>query len=180
MPRVSYAEPSETTAERIAVRRGGVLTPLDLLLCHNQSLALGWDQLLGGVRSDFSIGGDIRELIILRIGRLNHAPYEWDSHLPVARREGLPEDVIGCLERDLAQTGHEAYDAVLRYVDAMTTEVVVPHEVFEGVRVHHDESEIVEITATAAAYNMVSRFLVALDVTTGDRAHATVEVGSRG
>lgn len=180
MPRVSYAEPPAGTAEQIGARRGGVLTPLDLLLCHNQALALGWDRLVGGVRSGFSIPGDVRELIVLRIGRLNHAPYEWDSHLPVALREGLPQDVVDCLERDAATTGHDAYDAVLAYVDAMTRDVEVSDEVFDGLRAHHPESEIVEITATVAVYNMVSRFLVALDVRTADREAATVQVGDHG
>lgn len=179
MPRVSYAEPSTGTAEQIGARRGGVLTPLDLLLCHNQALALGWDRLVGGVRGGFTIPGDVRELIVLRIGRLNHAPYEWDAHLPVALHEGLPQDVVDCLARDAAVTGHEAYDAVLAYVDAMTREVRVPEDVFDRLRCHHTESEIVEITATAAVYNMVSRFLVALDVQTADRESGTLRVARR-
>ena len=35
---------------------------------------------------------------------------------------------------------------------------------FDEVKEHFSEQEIVEITATVAAYNLVSRFLVALDV----------------
>jgi alkylhydroperoxidase family enzyme len=180
LPRVSYAEPSAGTAEQIGARRGGVLTPLDLLLSHNQALALGWDRLVGGVRSAFTLRGDVRELIILRVGRLNHAPYEWDAHLPVALRAGLPQGVIDRLERDAATTGHDAYDAVLAYVDAMTKDVQVSEEVFDGLRAHHPESEIVEITATVAVYNMVSRFLVALDVRTADRESASVQIGRHG
>ena len=59
--------------------------------------------------------------------------------------------------------------AVLRYTDAMTKTVAVPDEVFEELRACFDEKEIVEITATVAAYNCVSRFLVALDV--GEKNH---------
>jgi len=55
--------------------------------------------------------------------------------------------------------------AVLAYTDAMTLDVRVPDSVFEQLRtVGFSEKEIVEITATVAAYNCVSRFLVALDV----------------
>lgn len=54
--------------------------------------------------------------------------------------------------------------AVLRYTDAMTKTVAVSDEVFRGVRDVFNEREVVEITATVAAYNCVSRFLVALDV----------------
>jgi len=135
---------------------------------------------LGGVRSNFTIGGDVRELIILRVGKLNRARYEWDSHLPVALREGLTQDVVDCLSQDVAVTGDQAFDAVIAYVDSMTLDVDVPEHVLDALRAHHTESEIVEITATTAVYNMVSRFLVALDVRTEDRDAATVKVGRHG
>lgn len=58
----------------------------------------------------------------------------------------------------------EAQGAVLAYTDAMTAGVRGPDEVFGEVRRLFGEREIVEVTATVAAYNCVSRFLVALDV----------------
>jgi alkylhydroperoxidase family enzyme len=61
-------------------------------------------------------------------------------------------------------TGSDALAAVLRYTDAMTLTVSVPEEVFGELKKHFSEREVVEITATIAAYNCVSRFLVALDV----------------
>lgn len=47
----------------------------------------------------------------------------------------------------------------------MTRHVKVDEKTFERLRkVGFNEKEIVEITATVASYNLVSRFLVALDV----------------
>lgn len=54
--------------------------------------------------------------------------------------------------------------AVLVYTDAMTLDVHVSEDVFAKLKDMFSEQEIVEITATIAAYNCVSRFLVALDV----------------
>jgi alkylhydroperoxidase family enzyme len=54
--------------------------------------------------------------------------------------------------------------AVLRYTDAMTRTVTVSNEVFGELKGFFSDQEVVEITATVAAYNCVSRFLVALDV----------------
>jgi alkylhydroperoxidase family enzyme len=48
----------------------------------------------------------------------------------------------------------------------MTTTVEVPDAVFDALRPHLDKAGIVELTAVAAVYNMVSRFLVALEVST--------------
>lgn len=53
---------------------------------------------------------------------------------------------------------------VLRYADAMTRDISVDQRLFDEVRGVFSEREVVEITATVAAYNTVSRFLVALDV----------------
>jgi alkylhydroperoxidase family enzyme len=58
----------------------------------------------------------------------------------------------------------ERHSAVIAYTDAMTLDVRVPDAVFERLRKSFGEREVVEITATVAAYNCVSRFLVALDV----------------
>ncbi len=55
--------------------------------------------------------------------------------------------------------------AVLRFADAMTRDIAVPQSLFDEVKAAgFNEQQIVEITATVASYNMVSRFLVALDV----------------
>jgi alkylhydroperoxidase family enzyme len=58
----------------------------------------------------------------------------------------------------------DALAAVLSYTDAMTLSVTVRDEVFANLKKHFSDQEVVEITATIAAYNCVSRFLVALDV----------------
>ena len=46
----------------------------------------------------------------------------------------------------------------------MTREIHVPHDVFARVREHLTERHVVELTATIAAYNCVSRFLEALRI----------------
>jgi len=58
--------------------------------------------------------------------------------------------------------------AVLAYTDAMTKDIHVSDAVFDAMRVHFDETGIVELTATIAAYNMVSRFLEALRIHSTD------------
>ena len=54
--------------------------------------------------------------------------------------------------------------AVLAYADAMTVGIKVSEEIFAWRSKSFDERKVVEITATVAAYNSVSRFVVALDV----------------
>ncbi|MDD2180726.1 hypothetical protein OIN59_25190 [Acidovorax sp. D2M1] len=46
----------------------------------------------------------------------------------------------------------------------MTRDVKVPEELMARVSASREPGEVVELVATVAAYNMVSRFLVALNI----------------
>lgn len=81
-----------------------------------------------------------------------------------------PNGVVGVLHDGPLDAQHTA---VLAYTDAMTLSVTVPDAVFEQLKQHFSERGIVEITATVAAYNCVSRFLVALDVGEKNRSIRT-------
>jgi len=56
----------------------------------------------------------------------------------------------------------------LAYTDAMTKNIQVPAEVFAAVKAQLTERLLVELTATVAAYNMVSRFLEAMQIHSHD------------
>ncbi|MEU9410402.1 carboxymuconolactone decarboxylase family protein [Streptomyces sp. NPDC048281] len=163
MARLPDTEGSGEIADRVRARRGGGLHPLDRMLLHCPPVADGWNSLLGAVRERMSLPADLRELVVLRIAVLNRAPYEWQAHEPHARRAGLGD-------RELAEVRKEKPEfddrtaRVVAYTDAMTRDVRVPDELFDALRADFDETGLVELTATVAVYNMVSRFLVALDI----------------
>ncbi|KXN82951.1 hypothetical protein AN958_02034 [Leucoagaricus sp. SymC.cos] len=76
--------------DAIRKRRGERgITALDAALLHAPPIAEGWNTLLGAVRTNGSIGGDVRELMILRVAAINGAAYEWIHHEPVGRQHGL-------------------------------------------------------------------------------------------
>jgi 4-carboxymuconolactone decarboxylase len=155
--------------DRIRRRRGGVLRPLDRVLLHAPAIADGWNGLLGAIRDRSSLPADLRELVILRVAVLNAAEYEWAAHVPVAVRAGVTPDQLDALRRPAVGAPFSPVSsAVLAYTDAMTRQVRVAQPVFDALRAAFDERQLVELTATVAAYNMVSRFLVALEV--GDPA----------
>ena len=54
---------------------------------------------------------------------------------------------------------------MIRYAVQMTLDVKVSDELFDTLRQHFDTTQIVELTSAIATYNMVARFLVALQVT---------------
>ncbi|MFE2061765.1 carboxymuconolactone decarboxylase family protein [Streptomyces sp. NPDC059467] len=163
MARLPDTEGSGEVADRVRARRGGSLHPLDRMLLHSPPVADGWNSLLGAVRQRMSLPADLRELVILRIAVLNQAPYEWQAHEPDARKAGLGDRELDEVRKEKPEfEGRTA--RVVAYADAMTRDVRVPDALFDALRTDFDETELVELTATVAVYNMVSRFLVALEV----------------
>lgn len=174
-------EEDAAIVQRVKDRRGGKLIALDKTLLHAPAVANGWNGFLGAIRTQTSLPGSVRELAICRVAILNNAWYEWDQHRPILEKTGvLSEKAIASLKerprpkdeiaegQEATTTGGSMFDekhlAVLEYTDAMTLGCIVPQPVFEKLKSFFSEKEIVEITSTVAAYNCVSRFLVALDV----------------
>jgi len=121
--------------------------------------------MLSAVRNRVSLPARLRELVILRIAMLNGAPYEFDAHVPHARKAGVSEEAIAALRAGAVPQALEPLDRlVLELADAMTRDIVVPDALYERLAPHFDAQGLVELVATIAAYNMVSRFLVALRI----------------
>jgi alkylhydroperoxidase family enzyme len=146
-------------------RRGGELLNLDRMLLHSAPVARGWNGYMGAIRTGCELAGDLRELVILQVAVLNRAPYEFAQHVPVALADGLSQRKIDALvDWRTASVFSERERDVLAYAEAMTLKVQVDEAIFNAVRRHFSDREVVELTATVASYNMVSRFLEALGV----------------
>ena len=156
-------------ADRIVAERGSVLHLYQMLL-HSPPLAEGWLGFLTAVRQKLDLPGDLRELVIMRVALLNGAAYEADQHAPIALREGVAQAQLDDLAEWSTSTRFDARQrAVLQLTDVMTRAVQVPADVLDAVRAHLAARELVELVATIAAYNMVSRFLEALHIHSDDQ-----------
>lgn len=172
MARLPYADLSQPAAlplvERIVAERGSVLHLYQMLL-HSPAVAEGWLAYLTAIRQRATLDGAVRELVIMRVAAINGASYEADQHAPIALREGVSQAQLDALPTWEKSTAFDArLRAVLAYADAMTRQVQVPEATFAALREHFDAQRIVELTATIAAYNMVSRFLEALQIHSHD------------
>lgn len=150
--------------QRILAERGRVSLLYQVLL-NSAPIASGWERLLTAVRNQTSIAADLRELAILRIAVLNRAAFEFDAHVPHAQRAGVSAAKIEALrELPLPQGFTPLERLVLELTDTMTREVEVGDALMDELRRHFDARGLVELVATVAAYNMVSRLLVALRI----------------
>jgi alkylhydroperoxidase family enzyme len=173
MPRLPYvpadvSEPTDLVAA-IRARRGGTLLNLDRMLLHSPRFARGWNAFLGEVRGGLALDPKLRELAICAVAVLNGADYEFVHHAPEFLKAGGTHAQLEALRLpDAAARDAALFDARERATLAltlqMTREVRVADAGFEAVRALLPEQELVELVGVVAAYNMVSRFLVALDV----------------
>jgi 4-carboxymuconolactone decarboxylase len=168
-PRVPLVQPGTRPelAEvegRILAERGRVSLLYQVLL-NSGPIASGWERMLTAVRNQTSVPGDLRELIILRVAVLNRAGFEFEAHAPIAEREGVSAAKIQAVKDvSLSPVFDAREQRVLALTDAMTREIEVPDVLMTELQQHYDARQVVELVATVAAYNMVSRLLVALNV----------------
>ncbi|WNF00312.1 carboxymuconolactone decarboxylase family protein [Streptomyces luomodiensis] len=158
--------PSELLAGMQARRPNGELIGIDRVLLRSFPLATGWNELLGRVRADFSLELEYRELIMLRVAVLNHADFEWGVHYPAYLQAGGTEEKCLALKEQSVSGGvfGEEERALITLTDQSTKQVEVNADVIEELKNLFGETKTVEAVATVAAYNMVSRFLVALAI----------------
>lgn len=169
MARLPYADPARpelaALAERITRERGGRMLNLYRMLLNSPPVAEGWLALFTAIRQQAQLADRYRELATLRVAVLNGADYEFRAHVPFALRAGVTQAQLDALAAGRAPEGLDAADqAVLDYTEAMTRSIRVSDDLFARVRAHFDDREMVELTATIAGYNLVSRFLEALAI----------------
>lgn len=168
-PRVGLVAPgtrpelAETEA-RILAERGRVSLLYQVLL-NSGPIASGWERLLTAVRNQTAVPAELRELMILRVAVLNRAAFEFDAHVPHAERAGVEAAKIAAVrEAGIADVFSPLERLVLELTDTMTRDIEVPEPLMVRLKAHFDDRGVVEVVTTIAAYNMVSRLLVALGV----------------
>jgi alkylhydroperoxidase family enzyme len=151
--------------EQIKSQRGGKLLNLYKTLLHSPPVAAGWLGLFTAIRNQCTLAARYRELAIMRVAIVNRADYEFRSHIPFALAAGIAQGQLDALPNWQSATVFDEIDrAILGYTDAMTSQIQVPKALFDAVRERFNDRECVELTATIAGYNLVSRFLEAIQV----------------
>lgn len=154
--------------DRIIKERGSVLHLYQMLL-HSPSVAEGWLNYLTAIRQKCTLDGALRELVIVRVAFINGADYEAEQHIPIALELGVTQEQIDALEEwQSSDLFNPVQKRVLALTDEMTRNVHVDKALIDALKDDFSKQEIVELVATVAAYNMVSRFLEALGICGAD------------
>ncbi|HET7525026.1 MAG TPA: carboxymuconolactone decarboxylase family protein [Burkholderiaceae bacterium] len=176
MPRIPYktdaeAGPPELVAA-IRKRRGGRLGALDRILLYSPPFAAGWNELLGRVRSELAVPMPLRELAMCAVAVLNGADYELHHHGPIFLAQGGTASQLQALSA-LPAIDPTVFDraqrAALQLAFEMTRQVRVSDATFDAARgALGSDQHLFELIGVIAAYNMVSRILVAVGIEATD------------
>jgi alkylhydroperoxidase family enzyme len=174
MARLPYARTDGLEIQELVgdiVRQRGEILHLYQMLLHSPPITEGWLRMMTAVRHETSLPGSLRELMIIRIGYLNDAPYEAEQHRPIALREGCTEAQVEALRdwRKHADLFDEKQQAALALTDKMTRDVHADEATWQDVRRQWNERELVELVVTIASYNMVSRVIGTLQIDSEDQ-----------
>jgi alkylhydroperoxidase family enzyme len=174
MPRIAPLQPpyDPQTAERLAkwMPPGSDAEPLALFrtLAVHDELASRMRPLGGGILGHGLVEPRLREVMIHRTCALCGAEYEWGVH---AMGFGKP---LGFSDEQLASTVHgqagdevwgEDERAVFRLADELHETSAVSDELFDELRRHFDDAQILELVVTAGWYHTISFVIAAAKVT---------------
>jgi alkylhydroperoxidase family enzyme len=170
MARLSYIEEKdhpELAAEIAKIKGGrGSLINIYKLLLHTPTVCMTWLEHIGSIRWKTKLSPRLREIAIVRIAQAAKYGYALQQHVPtIAVPDGVTLEECEAL-KDWRASGKfsEAERAALAYVDAIIAGPEVPDDVFNAVRKHYSEREVVELTVLAGTYIMHNRVFTALRV----------------
>jgi alkylhydroperoxidase family enzyme len=171
--RIPYWTPAQAQRDPALVaaieqRRGGKLLNLDRMLLWSEPLARSWNVFLRTLRQELSLSPKVRELAICVVARITGAEYEFHHHAPEFEKCGGSAAQVAALRDPDAAATSPLFDAleqnVIRYALASTREVGVPDALCDALTQRLSPTEFVELAAVVAGYNMVARFLLAMQI----------------
>ncbi len=171
---LDLAEPADLV-DQIRKRRGGQLINLDRMLLHSEPVARGWNHFIGNVRQQLSLDPKLRELGMCGVAVLNGAEYEFFHHAPPFLKAGGTQAQVDAMRH----LGAHNFDPTpfnplerdaLELTLQMTRAIQVDPALMKRLQEALGNTALVELVTVIAAYNMVSRFLIALDIHPEDQA----------
>lgn len=131
-------------------------------LAQHPILCQGWIPFARHVLSPTSstISVRDREIVILRIGFLCQAEYEWAQHVRLARKEGISEDEINQIKAGPEADGITEKDALLlRATDELHKNAKISDEVWQGLTTYYNTQQMMDLVFAVGNYNLVSMAL---------------------
>jgi 4-carboxymuconolactone decarboxylase len=158
--RVAMADLSTLSAEdRETVEKnamGGKLFNIFKVLANHPKLVKRWTPFAGHVLSKQTLAFRDRETLILRIGWLNQAEYEFAQHELIARRGGFGDADIERIKAGPSAGASEHEKALLQAADDLFENSVVSDATWATLSKTYSIEQMLDVVFTIGQYNLVS------------------------
>jgi alkylhydroperoxidase family enzyme len=145
-------EDAETAAKN---RIGGRDLNIFRVMMNHPKLTRRWTVFAGHVLQKQTLPVRERELLILRIGWLNQAEYEWAQHVEIAKRGGISAAEIERVKQGpgAGWSAHET--ALLQAADDLFENSVVSDPTWAALAAKYSTEEMMDVVFTIGQYNLV-------------------------
>ncbi|MEZ5559045.1 MAG: carboxymuconolactone decarboxylase family protein [Pseudomonadales bacterium] len=134
-------------------------------LAHHPDLMRRWLVFGNHILGKSSLPARERELVILRIGYLCQAGYEWGQHVLIARQVGMTDDEIRTARSGPDTAGLSELDRLLlEATDELHADAHVSDATWAGLSKHLSTQQLMDLVFTVGQYNLVSMALNSLGV----------------
>lgn len=172
MARVPLLE-KDQVSDKVALRayesmeqKRGKVTNIYKALAYKPEIIRTIGPFVASVQASYEVDARLKEKIMIKVSKVNNCPYCIHAHMGISSKMGIPREEFDELD-DLDTAIHltDAERVALQYAEHITrTPEGVPDELFDELKKHYTDSQIVEITCLAALYNFINRFNAALDL----------------
>lgn len=139
--------------------RGGVLNIFRTLANH-PDLARRWMVFANHILGKSTLAVRERELVILRIGYLCQAGYEWGQHVLIARQAGMTDEEIRSCKTGPDTPGLVELDRfLLKATDELHEDAHVSDDTWNALSGMLSEQQMMDLVFTVGQYNLVSMAL---------------------
>lgn len=163
-PRAKPLQPADWSEEAAQIMqpitRNGEPLNIFKTLAHHPALLKRWLVFANHILGKSTLDLRTRELLILRIGALCEAGYEWGQHVLISREGGMSDAEIRSAKTGSSTPGLSDVDRLLfKATEELHTDAFVSDVTYQGLAEHFSTQQLMDIVFTVGQYNLVSMAL---------------------
>ena len=147
------------------LRRDGQVYNIFATLARHPQLLKRWLVFGGHILGKSTLPAREREIVILRMGWLCRAEYEWGHHVAIGKQVGLDENDIKRIGEGADAAGLDPFEATLiRAVDELHANTFIGDSTWQALAERYSTEQILDLLFTAGQYKLVSMVLNSVGV----------------
>jgi 4-carboxymuconolactone decarboxylase len=165
LPESQWSEQARAVIAPTRAMAGGKVFNIFSTLAHHPELLKRWMVFANHVLVKSTLPPREREILILRIGWLCNAEYEWAQHVLIGKASGLSDEDIDRIAKGPDAPGWSADDAALvRAVDDLHGDAFISDATWEKLSARWSVQQLMDVVFTVGQYALVSMALNTLGV----------------